>query len=131
RPSPSSCLPSLCLHPGCPRGAPRGSLRSKRCVMNNSRFACHRTAAVLVAALWVFSRSDATSGQDAPLTFEEYLRKSVVDKSTLDVFLDPQQLSWAKFDAITGYRLGNYMPRDGIDRSWTISTVQSNGMRTA
>src|SRR5262249_11495948 len=81
--------------------------------------------------LWLLSRSDATSGQDAPLTFEDYLRKSVVDKSTLDVFLDPHQLSWAKFDAITGYRLGNYMPRDGIDRSSTISTVQSNGMRTA
>jgi len=69
--------------------------------------------------------------QSAPPTFETYLRKSVVDKKTLDVFLDPKELSWARFDPITGYRLGNYMPRDGMDRSSTISTSRSNGARTA
>lgn len=63
--------------------------------------------------------------------FETYLRKSVVDRKTLDVFLDPKQLSWAKFDPITGYRLGNYMPKDGMDQSSTISTSRSNGTRTA
>jgi len=30
-----------------------------------------------------------------------------------------------------GYVLGNYMPRDGLDRSSTISTIQSNGARTS
>ncbi|MFN0127169.1 MAG: hypothetical protein ACKV19_10855 [Verrucomicrobiales bacterium] len=68
--------------------------------------------------------------EDLP-TFETYLRKSVVDRRTLDVFLDPRQLSWAKFDPVTGYRLGNYMPRDGIGQSSTISTSQANGARTA
>jgi len=75
--------------------------------------------------------AETTFGQTDPVTFETYLRKSAVDKKTLDVFLDPKQLSWAKFDPITGYRLGNYMPRDGINRSSTISTSRSNGARTA
>ncbi len=66
-----------------------------------------------------------------PPSYEEYLRKSAVDRKTLEVFLDPKQLSWAKFDPITGYRLGNYLPRDGMDRSSTISTSQTNGTRTA
>ena len=62
-------------------------------------------------------------------TFEEYLRKSVVEKKTLDVFLDPKEPSWAKFDPVTGYRLGNYLPKDGMDRSSTISTSHPEGMR--
>ena len=90
-----------------------------------------RSSSVLIAACWLLAASDSTYGQATPPTFETYLRKSVVDKKTLDVFLDPKQLSWAKFDPITGYRLGNYMPRDGINQSSTISTAQSNGMRTA
>ncbi len=65
------------------------------------------------------------------MSFENYLRKSVVEKQTLDVFLDPKKPSWAKFDPVTGYRLGNFMPRDGIDRSWTISTAGGDGARTA
>src|SRR6187455_519153 len=88
-----------------------------------------RACSVLFTACWLLSTSDLTFGQAAPPTFEVYLRKSVVDKKTLDVFLDPEQLSWAKFDPITGYRLGNYMPRDGINQSSTISTSRSNGMR--
>jgi hypothetical protein len=90
-----------------------------------------RAGLMLVAAFWLLPASDSIYGQAAPPTFEAYLRRSVVDKKTLDVFLDPKQLSWAKFDPITGYRLGNYMPRDGMDRSSTISTSRSNGMRTA
>jgi len=92
---------------------------------------CFRTVWVLVGAFWMLSGPGSTYGQATPPTFEEYLRRSVVDKKTLDVFLDPKRPSWAKFDPITGYRLGNYMPRDGIHQSSTISTAQSNGMRTA
>src|SRR5215831_19016205 len=90
-----------------------------------------RAGRALTAAYWLLSAVDATCGQSGPVTFDAYLRRSVVDKKTLEVFLDPTQLSWAKFDPVTGYRLGNYMPRDGIDRSSTISTVASNGTRTA
>src|SRR5262245_30699145 len=84
-----------------------------------------------VVLVWALAALRSIHGQSGPVSFEEFLRKSVVDRPTLDLFLDPKQLSWAKFDPITGYRLGNYMPRDGIDRSSTISTSQSNGMRTA
>src|SRR5215831_6551941 len=90
-----------------------------------------RAGWALVASCWLLSAGDRTCAQAAPATFEEYLRRSVVDQKTLEVFLDPKQISWAKFDPVTGYRLGNYMPKDGIDRSATISTVGSNGMRTA
>src|SRR5262245_57922749 len=90
-----------------------------------------RAGSALVSACWLLSAASSAYGQGGPPTFEAYLRKSVVEKKTLDVFLDPKQLSWAKFDPVTGYRLGNYMPRDGIDRSATISTIGSNGMRTA
>jgi hypothetical protein len=62
-------------------------------------------------------------------TFEEHLRGSVVDKKTLDVFLDPKEPSWAKFDPVTGYRLGNYLPKDGMDQSSTIATSHPEGMR--
>ncbi len=65
------------------------------------------------------------------VSFEEYLRESTVSKDVLDTFLDPKKLSWAQFDPEVGYVLGNYLPRDGIDGSSTISTVQPDGARTA
>jgi hypothetical protein len=105
--------------------------------MNKKAYATFQTVdlfeagSVLLTACWLLSAPDLSYGQAAATTFEAYLRRSVVDKKTLDVFLDPKQLSWAKFDPVTGYRLGNYMPRDGINQSSTISTSQSNGMRTA
>ena len=63
-------------------------------------------------------------------TYLDYLRKSTVPKQIIDVFLDPDQPSWAKFDPELGYVLSNSLPRDGIDGSATISTVQKNGART-
>src|SRR5215471_4977813 len=101
--------------------------KSSPVILEAERF---RASPMLIAACLVLAGADACPCHSAPPTFEAYLRKSVVDKKTIDVFLDPKQLSWAKFDPITGYRLGNYMPKDGVDRSATISTSQSNGMRT-
>jgi hypothetical protein len=95
------------------------------------KIARFRAGWALIATGWLLSAVHATCGEAGPPTYEAYLRRSVVEKKTLDVFLDRTQLSWAKFDPVTGYRLGNYMPRDGIDRSSTLSTVASNGMRTA
>lgn len=69
--------------------------------------------------------------QNSGKTFEAYLRESAVPKKTLDVFVDPDQLSWAQFDAKMGYIVGRYMPRDGISRSFTISTSQQNGSRSS
>ncbi|MBM3211090.1 hypothetical protein FJZ33_02655 [Candidatus Poribacteria bacterium] len=65
------------------------------------------------------------------ISFEQYLRNSALSKEVVDVFLDPSQPSWAQFDPEVGYILGNSMPKDGLDGSFTISTVQKNGARTA
>ena len=60
----------------------------------------------------------------------EYLKECVVTKETIDNFVDPGINCWAKFDPVVGYTLDNYMPRDGIDGSSTISTAQPSGIRT-
>ena len=90
-----------------------------------------RAGWVLVVSCWILPAARPAVAQPQPPTFESYLRKSVVDRKTLDVFLDPTELSWAKFDPVTGYRLGNYMPRDGIDGSSTFSSSRRDGARTA
>jgi hypothetical protein len=61
-------------------------------------------------------------------SYAEYLRNSAVPKEELDIFLN--QDSWAQFDPEVGYILGNYMPHDGIDNSYTLSTVMKDGKRT-
>ena len=67
-----------------------------------------------------------TSGEKR--SYIEYVRKSALTKDEVDIFLNEN--SWAQFDPDVGYILGNYMPRDGIDNSSTISTVMKNGQRT-
>ena len=52
------------------------------------------------------------------ITYEQYLRDSAVPKNVIDVFLDPDQPSWAKYDPELGYTLGNSLPRDGLDGCW-------------
>ena len=64
-------------------------------------------------------------------SYEEYLRSAAVPRATIDRFLDENEPTWARFDGEVGYTLGRYLPRDGIDNSWTISTSQDNGQRTA
>ena len=61
-------------------------------------------------------------------SYREYLRNSAVPKEVLDVFLNEN--SWAQFDPEVGYILGNHMPHDGIDNSYTISTSMKDGKRT-
>ena len=62
-------------------------------------------------------------------TFEQYVQDCAVRKEELDVFLSAREPSWAKFDSEVGYVLGNYIPRDGIDNSLTISTSAPDGTR--
>ena len=63
-------------------------------------------------------------------SLEQYLQESALPRETIDLFLDPSRNTWARFDPIVGYTLGNFMPRDGIDGSSTISTAREEGMRT-
>jgi len=61
-------------------------------------------------------------------SYIEWLRESAVPRAELDVFLNKN--TWAQFDPEVGYILGNYIPHDGMDNSYTLSTVQEDGRRT-
>ena len=67
--------------------------------------------------------------QQALPTFEQYIKENIPSKKEIDAFLNDQ--TWAKFSPETGYVLGQYIPHDGMDESFTISTSQENGARTA
>jgi len=83
-----------------------------------------------LAWLGLFLPSLATAQQaEKKPSFENYIRRNVASKREIDVFLN--EPSWAQFDPDVGYILGNFLPRDGVDGSSTISTVQTNGARTS
>ena len=87
---------------------------------------------ILRTALFLLFASSLAFGQNTEkkqMSFEEYIRESVPKRKEIDVFLN--EMSWAQFDRDIGYILGNYMPHDGLDKSFTLSTVQSNGARTS
>ena len=81
--------------------------------------------------LFLMLATTAVSAQSKtnPMNYEQYIRENIPAKAEIDVFLN--ELSWAKFDPETGYKLGNYMPHDGMDKSSTISTSNSDGTRTS
>jgi hypothetical protein len=62
-------------------------------------------------------------------SYIKFLQDSAVSKEVIDTFLDDSQPSWAQFDPELGYRLGNDLPKGGIDGSRFISTVNANGAR--
>ncbi len=64
-----------------------------------------------------------------PPSFEQHIKTHTASREEIDVFL--HEMSWAQFDPEVGYILGNFVPRDGLDGSSTISTVQPNGARTS
>lgn len=64
------------------------------------------------------------------IDYGQFLAGAAVPRKTIDRFLDASEPTWAQFDPEVGYTLGRYLPRDGLDGSWTISTAQENGQRT-
>ncbi len=89
-------------------------------------------AAIAIALLLnaVCVAQDTAVPDTALPSYHDYLRTAAVPKDVLDVFLDPNQRAWARFDPELGYRLGNSLLRDGIDGSRTISTAQADTSRT-
>ena len=83
----------------------------------------------VVPAVCLMMPSRLSSQETAKPSFEQYLKDSAVTRELIDRFL--RGPSWAQFDPELGYRLGNYLPSDGIDGSATLSTSQSNGARTS
>ncbi len=88
---------------------------------------CHVSVMLFVVLLPSYLMA-ADPGQKK-ISIEDYVRANVPSKEEINVFL--HEMSWAQFDPEVGYILGNYMPRDGMDGSSTISTVQSDGARTS
>jgi hypothetical protein len=83
-----------------------------------------------LACIALFLPDFATAQQaERKISFEDHIRSNVASMSEIDVFLN--ETSWAQFDPDVGYILGNFLPRDGIADSSTISTVQTNGARTS
>jgi hypothetical protein len=66
---------------------------------------------------------------EGEVSLEQFIAASAVPKQVIDRFL--RGPSWARFDPELGYIPGSYLPADGLDKSSTISTVQSNGARTS
>jgi hypothetical protein len=61
--------------------------------------------------------------------FAEWLRPYVLNRQTLDQFLDAKAPIWARFDPDFGYLLRNSMMRDGVDGSYTLARYESTGAR--
>jgi len=101
-------------------------LSCQRQAANNTEASKHLRKKIPIQNISDFS---AAQQKTANMTFEQYIRENIPSKDEIDVFL--QDLSWAKFDPLTGYILGDYMPHDGIDNSSTLSTSMKNGARTS
>ena len=84
----------------------------------------------LIIALLIFNLKPLfVVSQNKPVTFREYIMNSVASKEEIDVFV--HGMSWAKFEPEVGYKLGNFMPHDGVDNSSTLSTSRPDGARTS
>ncbi|MFO7923987.1 MAG: hypothetical protein R6U58_09875 [Bacteroidales bacterium] len=99
-------------------------------MMDRRNFIKSNTFAAMAfgGASWLPDFLYGTVSGDKKKSYAQYLRNSAVPKEELDVFLNEN--SWAQFDPEVGYILGNYTPHDGIDNSYTISTVMEEGYRT-
>jgi len=88
---------------------------------------CHYVSWILFASIFPTMASSFAQTTSPKRTFAEYVKDTVPGKREIDVFLN--ETSWVRFDRDVGYVLGNYMPRDGMDNSSSISTIQANGAR--
>lgn len=69
-------------------------------------------------------------GQDqADQEIREFFRPYVMDRKSVEDFLDPKARVWAKFDPDTGYLLRNSFMRDGVDGSHTLARYEETGQR--
>jgi hypothetical protein len=62
-------------------------------------------------------------------SYEQCIRESVFRKDEIDTFLSSDELTKWGFDPELGYTLGDYITREGIDESLTITTTTPNEAR--
>ena len=97
--------------------------------MNRRKFISSNAAAAMSLAGYL-SFPDILEGSPPgeKKSYEAYIRESALPREAIDTFLNED--TWAQFDPEVGYILGNYMPHDGLDNSFTLSTVMNDGKRT-
>ena len=61
--------------------------------------------------------------------FRIWLQPHVLQRKTLDQFLNPRASVWARFDPEFGYLLRNSFVRDGVDGCHTLSRYEVTGQR--
>ena len=79
---------------------------------------------VAVAAAQLLARTG--DSQDA---LRAWLEPHVLQRSSLDQFLDPQAKVWARYHAEYGYLLRNSFMRDGVDGCHTLARYDVRGQR--
>ena len=96
--------------------------------MNRRKFIKSNAAGVMATAGYV-TLPDFLNGAPAgeKKSYITYLKESALPREVIDTFLNKN--TWAQFDPEVGYILGNHMPHDGLDNSYTLSTVMNDGKR--
>lgn len=79
---------------------------------------------VALASATVFARQG-----DSDQALRSFLQPHVLQRATLDRFLDSKAQVWAKFDPELGYLLRNAFVRDGVDGCHTLARYQESGQR--
>lgn len=79
---------------------------------------------VALASATVFARQG-----DSDQALRSFLQPHVLQRETLDRFLDTKAQVWAKFDPELGYLLRNAFVRDGVDGCHTLARYQESGQR--
>lgn len=97
--------------------------------MNRRKFIKSNAAGAMAIAGYV-SFPDILNGAPAgeKKSYVDYIKGSALSSEVIDTFLNKD--TWAQFDPEVGYILGNHMPHDGLDNSYTLSTVMNDGKRT-
>lgn len=71
----------------------------------------------------------ALAQDQAEQEIRDFLKPYVMDRKSVEDFLDPKARVWAKFDPDTGYLLRNSFMRDGVDGSHTLARYENTGQR--
>ena len=111
---------------------PRGQPVSQQPIARNRSKSMDRHSrkqTIILLLILLATLASASAQTEKKISFEDYIKAHVPARKEIDVFLNG--MSWAQFDPDVGYILGNFMPRDGVDKSSTFSTVQPNGARTS
>ena len=61
------------------------------------------------------------------MTVREFLKKAVLTREEVDIFLEPEKPNWAVFDSEVGYLLKSSLMKDGMNSCFTVSHYDPEG----